>query len=202
MIRGSISAEGSKSFSPILDTVGFFAPSVEDLQLLADAFRIVADSIPRPLSLQQSRFACIRTAQWGHANRDTVAALNAAVELLQQQGAEVVDVQLPTDFDDLHHWHRVLMQTNGAVTFYSDYISAGDQLDPLLRGYVENKGGWSHADRLEAMDGISKLRPLADSIIGAFTAVITPSAMGEAPAMTRENMKKRLLVVVTLMRPV
>lgn len=73
------------------------------------------------------------------------------------------------------------MNTDGATTFYSHYVSFQRDLSPAIRGFVENTQGLSHKDRLAAFDGIAGLRSKADDILARYVAVITPSSIGEAP---------------------
>jgi amidase len=181
---GAISTEGQKVFSPIFDTTGFFARSVDDLQLLADAFRLRADGQPCPtaIRLRGSKFAVIRTAQWTHAQPGTVNAMEMAARLLRLSGAVVEEVDLPPEFDSLHLWHKQVMTTDGGITFYAEYCEGRAPLPGVLAGYVENKQRLSRRDMQEAMDKIARLRPLVDEILAEYAAAVTPSSLGEAPA--------------------
>jgi amidase len=178
---GAISTEGQKVFSGVFDTIGFFARSVEDLQLLADVFQLRDDSLPRPIDIGSSSFAVLKTVQWKHVQAGTVESMETATRLLRSEGAIVQEITLPSDFDDLHLWHKQTMNTDGSVTFYSDYCNNKDKLPEVIIGYVENKQGYTHSVRLGAMDSIARLRPLIDEILSKYTAIITPSTPGEAP---------------------
>lgn len=99
---GTISSEGCKLFSCIFDTVGFFARHVDDLKLMAGSFRIRDDSIPMPINVKESRFGVIKTAQWEHAQSGTKEALARATCILREAGARVEEIELPSEFSNLH----------------------------------------------------------------------------------------------------
>ena len=178
---GAISTEGQKIFSPIFDTIGFFARSADDLQLLADVFHLSDDNAPIPFEIEGSRFAVLKTVQWKHAEHDTVEAMETIARLLRLHGATVEEIELPPAFDNLHLWHKQMMNTDGAVSFYNEYCTAKNLLPEMLVRYVEKKQGYSHKDGLVATDNIARLRPQIDEILSGYTAAITPSTRGEAP---------------------
>ena len=179
---GAISMEGQKVVSVILDTFGFFARNVEDLQLMADVFQLRDDDISQPIDIAKSCFGSLKTSQWRFAQPETAESLRRAAQLLEAQGANVEEITLPSDFDDLHLWHRQTMDTDVAAVHYSNYCTNKDKLPQAIIERVENKQGHTHSDKLNAMDNIARLRPMIDEILSKFTAVLTPSTPGEAPA--------------------
>ena len=173
---GAISTEGQK------DTIDFFARSVEDLQLMADIFQPRDDDVPRPIEIANSHFGILKTVHWKYAQPGTFESLETAAQLLQSQRASVDEITLPSDFDDLHFWHRQTMSTDLAVTHYSNYCTDKDKLPEAIIGHVENRQGYTHSAKLNAMDNIARLRPMIDEILSQCTAVLAPSTPGEAPA--------------------
>ncbi|KAI0169930.1 amidase [Hypoxylon sp. FL1284] len=182
----AISREGLKVYSLILDTIGFFARGVDDLDLLAGVFALADDASPKndAFSLRGARFALARTPVWPQAGPGTAAALEAGAKILRAQGAEVDEVELPAEFDRLPEWHRVVLHSDGRPTFLAEYRVARDRLSPFLAGHVENGLGISRAAQLEAFDGIAALRPRIDGIAKGYDAVLTPSVVDEAPVGT------------------
>ena len=65
-----------------------------------------------------------------------------------------------------------------------DYQLSKDKLDKLLQGHVENVTKLSRKEQLESYDGVAALRPVWDSIAQKYDAIITPSAVDEAPIGT------------------
>ncbi|KAI0151603.1 amidase [Xylariaceae sp. FL1272] len=178
----SISREGQKFYSLILDTFGFFARTVEDLELIADVFDLEDDqpSIAN-FSVKGAKFASVKSPIWSQAGEGTKAALVKGAELLRSHGAIVEDLELPAEFDKMPEWHRIILESEGRVTFLPEYRFAKGKLSPFLQGHVENVNRISRAAQLEAFDGIAALRPKIDEIARNYAAVLTPSVADEAP---------------------
>ncbi|KAI8629000.1 amidase [Xylariaceae sp. FL1651] len=178
----AISREGLKIYSLTLDTIGFFARSVEDLELMANVFGLEDDERPsNKFVVQGAKFAVVKTVVWPEAGPGTMAALEAGTKLLQSHGAEVEEIELPHEFDHLPEWHRIMLHAEGRVTFLPEYRLAKEKLSPFLAGHVENVNGISRAAQLEAFDGIAALRPRIDEIAKKYAAILTPSVVDEAP---------------------
>ena len=149
----------------IFDTFGFFARSVEDSQLVADVFQLRDDDVSRPIAVADSYFGILKTVQWKCAQPGTVKSLETAAKLLEFQSASVAEITLPSDFDDLHLWHKQTMSKDLAVTHYSNYCTDKDKLPEAIIGHVENRQGYTHSAKLNAMDNIARLRPIIDQIL-------------------------------------
>ena len=96
----SISTEGVKLVSSNIGTCGFFARSVEVLQLLAD---ILAFRPEHPLSqgpLQNTRVALVKTPFWDMAGPGIIKAMYKAAEILTSHGVVVEAVELPAKLND------------------------------------------------------------------------------------------------------
>lgn len=184
----SISREGLKFYSLNLDTIGFFARSIEDLQLLADVFALEDDTTPENnFSVKGSRFALVKTMVWPQAGPGTVAALEAGAKLLRDHGAVVDEIELPPEFDKMPEWHRIMLNGDGRATFLPEYRIAKDKLSPFLADHVENGSKISRAAQLQAFDGIAALRPKIDEIANKYAAILTPSVVDEAPMGTEST---------------
>ncbi|KAK4078199.1 uncharacterized protein Triagg1_3215 [Trichoderma aggressivum f. europaeum] len=177
----AVSREGLKISSLMLDTIGIFARGVDDLDLVADAFALHDDEPSDFDGIKGARFALCKTVVWPIAGEGTRNAIARAVDILRAHGAEVEEVDLPTEFDNLPRWHNVVLQTEGETFFLPEHRTAKDQLSPQLVGYVERKAGYDRREQLKAFDGIAALRPKIDEIAGKYTAILTPSVVDEAP---------------------
>lgn len=118
---------------------------------------------------------------WPQAGPGTVAALEAGVKLLREHGAEVEEIELPTEFDRMPEWHHTVLHSDGRPTFLPEYRIAKEKLSPFLAHHVENGFEISRAAQLKAFDGIAALRPKIDEIAGRYAAILTPSVVDEAP---------------------
>lgn len=178
----SITREGQKIYSLILDTLGLYARSVSDLELLADAFAVQDDDpTPANFTVNGAKFALLKTMVWPDVGSGTTAALDKAVSLLRAHGAQVEEISLPKHLDELPSWHATVLNSDGRTAFLPEYTVAKDQISEQLVGHVDNKAKISRKAQLEAFDKIAAARPVVDELLGKYAAVLTPSVPDEAP---------------------
>jgi amidase len=178
----SISREGQKIYSLLFDTLGLYARSVQDLELLADVFALQDDEpVKEPFEIRGAKFALVKTSAWSQAGPGTIAAMQLGPELLRKHGAEVEEIELPPEFNSAPEFHRVLLHSEGRVSYLPEYRTSKDKLDPFLIGHVDNVHKISRADQIKAFDGMAALRPKIDEIAGKYAALITPSVPDVAP---------------------
>jgi amidase len=185
----SITREGQKIYSLILDTLGLYARSVADLELLAELFGLNDDTPPKPISsgVKGLKFAFLKTMVWEKAGPGTQAAMTKGAKLLKARGAEVVEIDFPEEFLPLPDWHTCVLYGDGRVSFRPEYQLAKDKLNPFLIDHVEEAHGYTRKQYLEAFDGISALRPKWDAIAAQYDAVIVPSVPDEASVGIRST---------------
>jgi amidase len=187
---GSVCHEGIKSFSPSNDTIGFFARSIADLQLLTRAVHLVDDDfVPSPRT-RPLRIAICKTTMWSLAEQPTIDALAAAEALLVASGAEVTHLTLPAPFSHLVPLQTIIMSSEARASNLVAHLLA-TSLPAAPDG-----SAWMHEDLsklvlnriprtqlLAALDHIATLRPLLDSLIlqGSYDSLLCPSAPGVAP---------------------
>lgn len=183
---GVVSFEGTKTYSPTLDTIGWYGRSAADLALLYDVFDPPDPAEPVPPepavtgALEGARIAVCRSPAWHLASPDTLDALAAAAAALAAQGARVVDLALPDDFAALLTQSSLIMRAEGRAAFRGEYAAAYDQLHESFRAQVENRDGTSRGELRAAYDNAARCRAQFDGIAAGYDAVLTPSAVGEA----------------------
>ncbi|KAJ4252733.1 hypothetical protein NW762_010639 [Fusarium torreyae] len=178
----SISREGQKVFSLILDTIGFYARNVPDLNLLADVFALEDDQPPDPdYAIQKGKFAICRTMVWQQAGPGLTKVMDKAVELLRSSGATVEEIEFPEHLQDLPEWHSIVFNSDGRTAFLPEYRFDKSQIADQLIGHVENHGKISRTTQLKAFDDIASARPVVDAMLSEYDAVLTPSVPDEAP---------------------
>ncbi|KAK9896815.1 glutamyl-tRNA amidotransferase subunit A [Cystobasidium minutum MCA 4210] len=180
----SITREGLCQYSLTCDTLGLYARSVDDLKLLAEVFSLEDDVRPpqTPFNVKGARFAMCKSPDWEAAGPGTVDAMNKAAELLKAAGAEVVDLELPSEFNKAAKWHEHVLAGEGRISFLTHYRKDKAAMDPFIQAHVERPNTkLSRAEQLAAYDGTAALRPIIDSIASEYDAIITPSVPDEAP---------------------
>ena len=180
----SISTEGQKTCSATIDTSGFFARSIEDLQLVADVFALKDIVPPRNIPLKEARVAVMKTPMWHRAGTGTVAAMEKAAAILESCGAKVEQVSFPSEFDvfnTLKRMHNVVTNSDAQAAFLKEYRIDKSKLHPEICSIVESSSDSSHKEVVQALDRYASMRPVFDTIAADYSAIIIPSAVDEAP---------------------
>jgi Asp-tRNA(Asn)/Glu-tRNA(Gln) amidotransferase A subunit family amidase len=180
----AVSREGVRIYSISLDTVGFFARSVDDIALLTDVYGLHDDTPPpsEELDLATARFALVKSPAWHLAEASTAAALEEAATALRGAGAQVETLDLP-ELNPLPQWHTAVMTAEARTSLLADYRVHPHLLDASARSQCEAGQLISRSSYTEAYDGLAAVRPVFDAIAGKYTAIITPSVTGEAPLL-------------------
>ncbi|EXJ87257.1 amidase [Capronia epimyces CBS 606.96] len=180
----AISTEGQKTYSVNVDTFGFFARSMEDLQLVADIFALKDDELPSSVILKDARVALIKTPMWDKAGPGTDAAMEKAATILKKHGVKVEEVSFPPEYSDgkaLKRMLEIIANSDAQAAFLREYRMDKTKLDPIIRGFVENSANYTRKERVQALDRYASMRPIFDEIAADFSAIITPSVPDEAP---------------------
>ncbi|KAK3326979.1 amidase signature domain-containing protein [Cercophora scortea] len=188
--HNAISPEGQKTFSPTFDTLGFFARTIEDLQLVTDVFDLKDDEPPEDILLSKTTVAMIKTPMWDSAGPGTVAAMKNASTVLEQIGIKVEEVPFPAEIGDLEtlqQMQKALMYREAQVAFLREYRINKTGLAPEICRLVENSSNFTNREALQAADKYAGLRPLFDELAARYSAIIAPSVIDEAP-LGLENM--------------
>lgn len=114
---GAVSNEGVKPYAAMLDTIGWYARSVEDAAMLARVLDVSDDPIPAPPSPERLHIGLCRTPYWGRAMPETRTVLTEASRRLSEAGAVVTDVELGEDFARLDELRQTVMWAQGRVSF-------------------------------------------------------------------------------------
>ncbi|MDQ8726645.1 amidase [Bradyrhizobium sp. LHD-71] len=178
---GTISREGVHLISVMLDTVGWYGRSVDDLTLAAQAFRLPGIDDSPTKSVADMKIGYCETPYWSRAEKGAQTAMTAAAERLRRAGASVEEIVLPAHFADLADAHSTIMFGEGRVAFYNEYLANGHVLHPELRKTVEGGRGATPERLVAAYDLADVCRKEFDAIAARYDAVLAPAATGEAP---------------------
>ncbi|KKY25592.1 putative glutamyl-trna amidotransferase subunit a [Phaeomoniella chlamydospora] len=180
---GAISREGLAQYSMTCDTLGLYARSVEDLELLAKVFDLETDDpvSEQPFQIKGAKIGLCKTSVWPKAGPGTIAAWEKAKELLTKHGAEVEDLELPEDFSKIPAWHLNVLAGEGKSSFLGQHRLAPSLLHSHMTNHVLNHNNLSRKLLLESYDNCARLRPIWDSIASSYDIIVTPSVVDEAP---------------------
>jgi Asp-tRNA(Asn)/Glu-tRNA(Gln) amidotransferase A subunit family amidase len=181
---GCISLDGVHPFSPSLDQPGVFTRSVPDAAYLAAALAEPEAGVgcDVPVMAQAPRLAAVRSPVWHLAEPCAQEHFLKMVAHLRSAGASVEETELPPSFNDAHAVHRTVMYGEGARVFAELQGRDRDRLSPRLNALIDEGRGISDADLARGLASKSRLAEELDVFLGRFDGIITPPALGEAPA--------------------
>lgn len=183
---GLLSTEGTKMFAPSLDTIGWYGRSVDDLALMAQAYRIYDPALGTGVRLNGLRVGLCRGPNWNHIESGGEAVVMEAARRLMDAGAHVEEIDLPSEFERITAFHKSIMQAEGSVSFYNEFVMYRSRLNESLRALVEQPRKLT--DLFQAQDEIAPCRRLFDSLFNTgVDVVLTPAAAGEAPLLASEE---------------
>jgi Asp-tRNA(Asn)/Glu-tRNA(Gln) amidotransferase A subunit family amidase len=191
---GLISLAGVHPFSPSLDQAGVFARSVPDAAFLSAA--LVGQEDDEPVTgtekkmipsevvpmVRPPRLAAVRSPVWHLADPHAQEHFLAMVARLRSAGAQVEEQELPPPFESAHAVHRTIMYAEGARVFAELQRRDRDRLSPRLNALIDEGIGIPYSDLSRDLEKKDQLAKELDAFLSAFDGVITPPALGEAPA--------------------
>jgi Asp-tRNA(Asn)/Glu-tRNA(Gln) amidotransferase A subunit family amidase len=178
---GVVSREGVTQFSTLLDTVGWYGRSVDDLELVASAFQLpgLGDvGTPLPSAL---RVAYCETPYWERAEPASRIAMETAAKRLSEAGAKVQRLSLPEAFAGLADAQATVMYGEGRAAFLPQYLIEKDAMHPEFVLTATGKRGVTPERLRAAYDLADSCRRQFDALFSDFDVVLTPAAAGEAP---------------------
>jgi len=176
---GTVSVAGLKLVAPSLDTVGWFARTVPEL----DAVRVVLTGRSPYVPLTEPpRLGWLRGDDIDRADPDSRAAIERAARVAVEHGADVIDIELPADIQSLSSKQALVQGYEAARSLTWERTHHPDLLSPPLRELLDWGANVQPAEYDGVRTGTVRARAgLARSFAGV-DAVLTVAASGEAPA--------------------
>jgi Asp-tRNA(Asn)/Glu-tRNA(Gln) amidotransferase A subunit family amidase len=177
----TINKMGTWPAADSIDTIGWLARSIDDIELLTAVLRMQAPQPPRQFR-SAPRIGVCRTDLWNTAQQETKAAVEEAAQELGRAGATVRDLDLPDAFTGLHIIARStigLYERAACMAFAWDHKR--EMLSPQMRRYVENGQKISRDEYVAGMRRLDQCRVLLAEVFDKFDALLVPCVPGEAP---------------------
>jgi len=190
---GLVSRSGVLAQSDLINHMGGFARSVEDVALLTDAMAAFdpgdVASVPRgPARLHATamqepprvpRFALVRTPNWNRAEPETRAVLDAVATL---PGVIAEEVELPDDFAAAMDHQKTICEADIAWNFRfltaDDRRQVSERLQAVLASGERHTAVAYHA----AVAARTRYRQYLAALFERYDALLTPASVGIAPA--------------------
>jgi amidase len=190
---GRVPVEGVSPFAPSLDTLGLLCREVRDVPVLMAALAgegwggegepvTVGRDPPRDAAAREPpRFALCRTDQWPRAEPATRRVLEDAAAAIAAAGGAVEEPDLGPDLAGLADAQRAIMAAEAARTLGDLRARFGDELSPVLREFLREGDAVSAEREAAARAQAERAGAAVAAAFGRWAAILTPSAIGEAP---------------------
>jgi Asp-tRNA(Asn)/Glu-tRNA(Gln) amidotransferase A subunit family amidase len=184
--RGLVDLTGVKALSAELDTLGWFAREIEDLELLGI---VLADAWPERGSDGDAApaFAFARTPWWERADDDGRRAVEDAARRLADGGARVRELELPERFAGLVEAQEQVMAFDMARSLAWEHEHHADELSDVLRALLERGRGIAREDAERAVALGAECRALLAEHLEPGEALLVPAVVGEPPPLEAGN---------------
>ena len=177
--HGLIDVAGLKPLAHSLDTIGLFARSVADLELLLTVLANGAGA--HPSETAQPILVLCRTDNWGHATAPAQERLTEAADVLRDVGTTVRELTLPPAFHGLGELHQTVMAFETALAFRTEWETGRDSLSKSFAAFIEQGLSTTQEQYTEAAERAAELRTTFADLLDANEVMLTLSATGEAP---------------------
>lgn len=177
--HGLLNRRGLAPIADALDTVGFMARSIEDVELV---LALLTARRPAPAAdAPAPRIGLCRTHLWTEADASAVEAVEDAAARLAAAGAEVSEVALPPRFADLTPRTMEVMAFEAARSFAHEWRFHRDRIGEKLAGLIERGQAIPFDDYLAALRAGEALRAEVAQAFDGCDLLLAASAKGEAP---------------------
>lgn len=176
----SLPIVGTKAFSWSLDTLGFFAPSIPDTQLLWSALMQTAPI--KPITPTPLTVGVAKTALWGNASDDIREAVEMAAQTLSAGGATVIDVEWPELFNEAFDAHQTIHDYECCRANAWEMDTCPELISPMLMETLQAGLRVTRADYVSAQSIAASARDAFAQVQETVDVILTPAAPSAAPA--------------------
>ncbi len=173
---------GVKENTGSFDTVGLFGRVVDDLPLFRAAVTGFAPKALAPVPVGELRIGLCRTMFWDRAEDYTKTLLETAARQLAKAGAKIADLDLGGPFTDFEPMGRRISDYEFSRALSWERSHHWELLSEFQRGKLAVWLDISYEQYREAQTAMVECRRYLDQAMKSFDLLLTPSAVGEAPA--------------------
>lgn len=177
---GLISRDGMQLTSESLDTIGWYAASMD--WLIQAANILLPDAtIQTNLTLKDARVSVLDYATDVSLEPEGRQALDKAIQLLETSGAQCRKVDISSLFDQLTQAHTIIMQYEFAQNLAAVARACPEHLSASLLKNVEEGSQIDGTQYLQAIAFQHEMRTQWQTLSEGADFILTPSAAGVAP---------------------
>lgn len=176
--------DGTRPYSPALDTLGSMGRSVPDATLLIQG--MTGDSSFDPDAIQEGpvTIGLYRTSYYDAADDYVRDLYESAVRRLVDAGCVVRDANMPREFDALSELQDVVMAYDLDKVFEEQIRDHREKMHPDLIAYCNKGKAVTKAQYQSALDHAERCRGMLPEAMAGFDVLLIPATLTEAPPIT------------------
>ena len=189
---GLISRNGVLRQSFLLDHVGIFSRTVDDLAFISQEI-IKRDTEDRStvsfasgnfLNIAKEdppfdpRFIFFKTDMWKNLDKETIKNFE---KFVKEQGSNVEIHDTPSYFKDIMKYHKIIHETDMAYAFSDYYKNSKNKLGKELVKAIERGQNYKSKDYVEAVENRDYFYKIFSEVFNDYHGILTPASSGVAP---------------------
>jgi len=189
---GLISRNGVLRQSFLLDHVGIFSRTVDDLAFISQEI-IKRDTEDRStvsfasgnfLNIAKEdppfdpRFIFFKTDMWKNLDKETIKIFE---KFIKEQGSNVEIHDTPSYFKDIMKYHKIIHETDMAYAFSDYYKNSKNKLGKELVKAIERGQNYKSRDYVEAVENRDYFCKIFSEVFNDYHGILTPASSGVAP---------------------
>ena len=189
---GLISRNGVLRQSFLLDHVGIFSRTVDDLAFISQEIikRDTEDRSTVPfasgnfLNIAKEdppfdpRFIFFKTDMWKNLDKETIKIFE---KFVKEQGSNVEIHDTPSYFKDIMKYHKIIHETDMAYAFSDYYKNFKNKLGKELVKAIERGQNYKSRDYVEAVENRDYFYKIFSEVFNDYHGILTPASSGVAP---------------------
>ncbi len=189
---GLVSRNGTLKQSFLLDHVGIFSRTVDDIAFIlreivkrdTEDKSTISFSSGNFLKITQEeppfdpRFIFFKTDMWKNLDKESIKVFD---KFIKKQGSNVELHETPSYFKDIMKYHKIIHETDMAYSFSDYYKNAKNKLGKELVKAIERGQNYKSRDYVEAVENRDYFYNLFSEVFHDYHGILTPASSGVAP---------------------
>jgi Asp-tRNA(Asn)/Glu-tRNA(Gln) amidotransferase A subunit family amidase len=177
----SINRQGLKFAAESFDTIGVMARAIEDIHLTAEVLMNIKITSAHTQLRHPPRIGICKSSSWSRADGQSTYALAYAAERASAAGADVRELNLPAEYDELAALREIVNNVERSRSLHWEATTHGAQLSPQMQDAVAKGRASAQNDYIKALQTLMHLAFNIDQLLASFDFILTPAVNGAAP---------------------
>jgi len=176
-----VARDGVKAFAESFDTVGWFAHSLADIQLLLQVLAPTHAELPETIR-PPVRVGICKTPYWSQADFETQSLV-----MKKAQAYNAIAIDMSEQLDRASQDHHLLMAAEMSRSLLAQYKQHGSHLSAGLVALIKRGLTITGMEERAAHNRLARFREDFDTLFENIDVLIAPAAAGPAPSASHHK---------------